>query len=80
MTPRPSSIAFYVVVEVADIWMIRKMLLNLRDPAERNTPPMSPDARSNVRQSGGVTFALQKGQEGSPRTTSLTCRVGQPGQ
>ena len=33
-TAHPSSIAFYVLVEVADIWMIRKMLLNLRDRAQ----------------------------------------------
>lgn len=39
MTAQLSSIAFYVVVEVADIWMIRKMLLNLRDRAEHNIPP-----------------------------------------
>lgn len=31
----PRSIAFYAVVELADIWMIRKMLLNLRERAER---------------------------------------------
>mgnify|MGYP003500171002 CR=1 FL=1 len=35
MTARPSSIAFYLVVEGADIWMLRKMLLNVRDRAER---------------------------------------------
>ena len=35
MLPNPRSIAFYAVVEVADIWMIRKMLLNLRERAER---------------------------------------------
>src|SRR5664280_465534 len=31
----PRSIAYSALVEVADIWMIRKMLLNLRDRAER---------------------------------------------
>jgi hypothetical protein len=36
MRPNPRSIAFYAVVELADIWMIRKMLLNLRARAERN--------------------------------------------
>jgi hypothetical protein len=35
MQPNPRSIAFYAVVEIADIWMIRKMLLNLRERAER---------------------------------------------
>ena len=30
----PRSIAYSALVEVADIWMIRKMLLNLRDRAE----------------------------------------------
>ncbi|WP_269172701.1 hypothetical protein [Modestobacter sp. VKM Ac-2981] len=30
----PMSIAFSVLLEVADFWMIRKMLLNLRDRAE----------------------------------------------
>jgi hypothetical protein len=33
----PRSIAFYVVVELAGIWMIRRMLLNLRERAERPT-------------------------------------------
>jgi len=80
MTARPRSIAFYVVVEIADIWMMRRMLLNLRDRAERSTPPMSPDARSNDRQSGGASCARQQGQEDSPRTTGLARRFGQPGQ
>jgi hypothetical protein len=31
----PRSIAFYAVIELADTWMIRKMLLNLRERAER---------------------------------------------
>ena len=35
MRLNPRSIAFYAVVELADIWMIRKMLLNLRERAER---------------------------------------------
>lgn len=35
MRATPRSIAFYVVVELADIWMIRKMLLNVRERAER---------------------------------------------
>jgi hypothetical protein len=35
MRPTPRSIAFYAVVEIADIWMIRRMLLNLRERAER---------------------------------------------
>jgi hypothetical protein len=39
MRPHLRSIAFFAVVEVADIWMIRKMLLNLRERAER--PPGS---------------------------------------
>ena len=34
MRPTPRSIAFYAVVEIADIWMIRRMLLNLRERAE----------------------------------------------
>ena len=33
----PMSIAFSTLIEVADIWMIRKMLLNLRDRAEGKT-------------------------------------------
>ena len=33
----PRSIAFYAVVELADIWMIRKMLLTLRERAERGS-------------------------------------------
>ena len=33
----PRSIAFYAVLELADIWMIRKMLLTIRERAER--PP-----------------------------------------
>jgi len=40
MRPNPRSIAFYTVVEIADIWMIRKMLLNLRERSER-TPSSS---------------------------------------
>jgi hypothetical protein len=35
MRPNPRSIAFYAVVEIADIWMIRRMLLNLKERAER---------------------------------------------
>jgi hypothetical protein len=35
MRPSPRSIAPYAVVEIADIWMIRKMLLNVRERAER---------------------------------------------
>ena len=35
MRPSPRSVAFYAVVEIADIWMIRKMLLNIRERAER---------------------------------------------
>jgi hypothetical protein len=35
MRPSPRSIASYAVVEIADIWMIRKMLLNVRERAER---------------------------------------------
>jgi hypothetical protein len=35
MRPTPRSIAFYAVVEIADIWMIRKMLLTIRERAER---------------------------------------------
>ena len=31
----PRSITFYCIVELADIWMIRKMLLNIRERAER---------------------------------------------
>ena len=31
---RPTSIAFNVLVEVADFWMLRKMLLNLKERAE----------------------------------------------
>ena len=34
MRPTPRSIAFYAVVEIADIWMIRKMLLTIRERAE----------------------------------------------
>ena len=33
-----SSIAFSVLLEFGDIWMTRKMLLNLRDRAERPFP------------------------------------------
>jgi hypothetical protein len=36
MRATPRSIAFYVVVEIADYWMIRKMLLNIRERAERS--------------------------------------------
>lgn len=61
MVARPSSIAFYVVVEVADIWMIRKMLLNVRDRAERDTPPMSPGAPGNDRPPGWVSAAVAAG-------------------
>jgi hypothetical protein len=32
------SIAFSMLIEFADIWMMRKMLLNLRDRAEGRTP------------------------------------------
>ena len=35
MRPNPRSIAFDRVVELADIWMIRNMFLNLRERAER---------------------------------------------
>jgi hypothetical protein len=34
MRPSPRSVAFYAVVEIADIWMIRKMLLTIRERAE----------------------------------------------
>jgi len=34
MRPTPRSIAFYAVVEIADIWMIRKMLLTIRERAQ----------------------------------------------
>ena len=44
MIARPRSIAFYVIVEVADFWMIRKMLLNLRDRAERSTLSTTADS------------------------------------
>jgi hypothetical protein len=42
------SIAFSLLVEFADIWMIRRMLLNLRERAERlaraesGAPPLQP--------------------------------------
>jgi hypothetical protein len=35
MQPTPRSIAFYAVVEIADFWMIRKMLLTIKERAER---------------------------------------------
>ena len=35
MRADPRSIAFYAAVELADVWMIRKMLLTLRQRAER---------------------------------------------
>jgi hypothetical protein len=47
MRPQARSIAFYAVVEVADIWMIRKMLLNLRERAER--PPDRPAGSTGQR-------------------------------
>ena len=31
---QPISIAYSVLMEIGDFWMIRKMLLNLRDRAE----------------------------------------------
>jgi hypothetical protein len=39
------SIAFAGLIEVADFWMIRKMLLNLRDRAEA-TPVAVPAAEA----------------------------------
>ncbi|MFP5368255.1 MAG: hypothetical protein ACLGIS_15715, partial [Actinomycetes bacterium] len=33
---QPASIAFYALLEVADFWMIRKMLTGLRERAERD--------------------------------------------
>jgi hypothetical protein len=35
MRPNPLSVAFHLLVELADFWMIRRMLLNLRERAER---------------------------------------------
>jgi hypothetical protein len=32
--PTPASLAFTLLLEVADVWMLRKMLLGLRDRAE----------------------------------------------
>ena len=32
------SIAFSMLLEFADVWMMRKMLLNLRDRAEKRLP------------------------------------------
>ncbi|HEY8717807.1 hypothetical protein [Pengzhenrongella sp.] len=34
----PMSIAYYALVEIADVWMIRKMLLNLKARAETVAP------------------------------------------
>ena len=48
MRPNPRSIAFYAVVELADIWMIRKMLLNLRDRAERDDSSVMAEALSHM--------------------------------
>ena len=51
MRPTPRSIAFYLVVELVDIWMVRKMLLNIRDRAERslpNSPPAEAPERSRA--------------------------------
>jgi hypothetical protein len=32
--PTPMSVAFAVLIELADFWMIRKMMINLRQRAE----------------------------------------------
>jgi hypothetical protein len=40
--PTPMSVAFAVLIELADFWMIRKMLLNLRQRAEAGAPPGRP--------------------------------------
>lgn len=37
--PTPMSVAFAVLIEVADFWMIRKMMLNLRQRAEAASAP-----------------------------------------
>jgi hypothetical protein len=46
------SIAFAGLIEVADFWMIRKMLLNLRDRAEA-TPVAVPAAETPTVASSG---------------------------
>ena len=57
MLLNPRSIAFYVVVELADIWMIRRMLLNVRERAERapaagsGSPVVVADVRDGRRSS-----------------------------
>src|SRR5215207_10083995 len=35
---KPFSIAFSLLLEIADFWLLRKMLLNLRDRAEGRVP------------------------------------------
>jgi hypothetical protein len=40
--PTPMSVAFAVLIELADFWMIRKMLLNLRQRAEAGALPGKP--------------------------------------
>ncbi len=37
--PTPTSVVFSVLFEVADFWMLRKMLLNLRARAESHMDP-----------------------------------------
>jgi len=39
--PKPTSVFFNLLFEVADFWMLRKMLLNLRERAESHMDPES---------------------------------------
>jgi hypothetical protein len=55
MRVNPRSIAFYAIVELADIWMIRRMLLNIRERAER--PPTARAAQQPSAQTRQVVGA-----------------------
>jgi hypothetical protein len=48
---RAASVAFWLLLEVADFWMIRKMLLNLRERAEA----AAPTRRRRTRRARGAT-------------------------
>jgi hypothetical protein len=47
--PTPTSVFFNLLFEVADFWMLRKMLLNLRERAESHMDPESTNDRSSAR-------------------------------
>ena len=51
----PRSITFYCIVELADIWMIRKMLLNIRERAERPPDPTGGPYRESRAEGDGAS-------------------------